>query len=371
MQIGVPKEIKTHEYRVGMTPVAVREAVAHGHEVIVETNAGHGIGAGDEVYLAAGAQIGANAEEVFSRAEIIVKVKEPQERERARLTPHHILFCYLHLASDPDQAMNLVASGATCIAYETVTSADGGLPLLAGGSEVAGRMSIQVGAHALERANGGQGLLLGGVPGVEPGKVVILGGGVVGSNAATIAIGNGARVVVIDRSLDVLRRLTAQFGSRIETAYSTAEVIEYHLRDADLVIGGVLTPGAASPKLVTRAMLSRMKRGSVLVDVSIDQGGCFETSRPTTHAEPTYVEAGIVHYCVPNMPGAVPRTSTYALSNATLPFILQLADLGLSGALRSNPHLLNGLNIARGKVTNREVAGALGRPYVAPETLLE
>ncbi|KVF69480.1 alanine dehydrogenase [Burkholderia sp. FL-7-2-10-S1-D7] len=370
MRIGVPKEIKSHEYRVGMTPVAVREATARGHQVIVETQAGHGIGAADDDYLAAGARIGSSGEEIFGSADLIVKVKEPQESEWARFASHHMVFCYLHLAADRELSMSLAASGATCLAYETVTSDDGGLPLLAGGSEVAGRMSIQVGARALERANGGRGLLLGGVPGVEPATVVVLGGGVVGANATAMAIGIGARVVVIDRSLDVLRRLTVQFGSRIETAYSTQDAIIRHLRDADLVIGGVLTPGAASPKLVTREMLRQMKRGAVLVDVSIDQGGCFETSRPTTHAEPTYVEDGIVHYCVPNMPGAVPLTSTYALSNATLPFVLQLADLGLNEALRSNPHLMNGLNITRGKITNREVAKSIGQPFVAPETAL-
>jgi len=371
MHIGVPKEIKNHEYRVGMTPAAVREAVSHGHRVTIETGAGTGISVSDEDYRAAGAQVATTADEVFAAASMIVKVKEPQAVECARLKPHHTLFTYLHLAPDPEQAKKLIASGATCIAYETVTAAGGGLPLLAPMSEVAGRMSIQAGAHALEKASGGRGVLLGGVPGVEPGTVVILGGGVVGSNAAMIAVGSGAQVIVIDRSLNALRRLDAQFGSRIQTIYSTQHAIEDHLRHADLVIGGVLIPGAAAPKLVTRAMLGLMKPGAVVVDVAIDQGGCFETSHATTHAEPTYVVDGIVHYCVANMPGGVPRTSTFALNNATLPFILQLADLGPTAALRSNPHLLAGLNVAHGKVTNSEVAEALGYQYTAPASLLE
>ncbi|GAB3630257.1 alanine dehydrogenase [Pandoraea terrae] len=369
MKIGVPKEIKNHEYRVGMTPAAVREVVARGHEVWVEAHAGDGIGMDDAVYAAAGAHIAATASEVFERAELIVKVKEPQAIERARLRPHHTLFTYLHLAPDPEQTRDLLKSGATCIAYETVTSALGGLPLLAPMSEVAGRMAIQAGATALEKSHGGLGLLLSGVPGVEPGKVVILGGGVVGSNAATIATGMGAQVVVIDRSVDTLRRLSAQFGGRVQTVYSTQHAIEQHLRDADLVIGGVLIPGAAAPKLITRDMLGLMRRGSVIVDVAIDQGGCCETSRPTTHADPVYVVDGVVHYCVANMPGGVPRTSTFALNNVTLPFILQLADLGTNAALRADPHLLGGLNVAHGKVTNAGVAEALGLPCVDPHVL--
>nr|WP_316640207.1 alanine dehydrogenase [uncultured Roseateles sp.] len=367
MLIGVPKEIKNHEYRVGMTPGSVREAVTHGHEVLVQTGAGTGISAGDADYRAAGARIADTAADVWAQAEMIVKVKEPQAVERAQLRASQTLFTYLHLAPDPEQTKDLVASGAICIAYETVTAANGGLPLLAPMSEVAGRMSIQAGASCLERSKGGRGLLLGGVPGVEAGKVLILGGGVVGSNAAIMAIGLGAQVVVIDRSVDVLRRLVAQFGTRIQTAVSTRDSIERHLADSDLVIGGVLIPGASAPKLVSKAMLKLMRPGAVIVDVAIDQGGCFETSRATTHAEPTYEVDGIVHYCVANMPGGVPRTSTMALNNVTLPFILELAGKGTRQALMDNKHLRAGLNVAGGKVTNAEVAHALG--YEAVDAL--
>ena len=366
MLIGVPKEIKNHEYRVGLTPASVREVVAHGHTVIVETRAGAGIGVSDQDYQQTGAQIVATAEEVFARAEMIVKVKEPQAVERRRLRANQVLFTYLHLAPDPEQAKDLLESGAICIAYETVTSDSGGLPLLAPMSEVAGRMSIQAGATCLEKSHGGMGVLLGGVPGVAPAKVTILGGGVVGSNAAYVAVGTGAEVVVLDRSVDVLRRLTAQFGPRIKTVFSMHDNVEEHVTTADLVIGGVLIPGAAAPKLVSRAMLGRMKPGAVVVDVAIDQGGCFETSRPTTHAEPTYQVDGIVHYCVANMPGGVPRTSTFALNNATLPYVLTLANSGVRNALEQDGHLRNGLNVARGQVTNREVAQALGYRYQEP-----
>jgi alanine dehydrogenase len=363
MLIGVPKEIKNHEYRVGLTPSSVRELVARGHQVIVETNAGSGIGCSDADYKMAGAVTVPTAEEVFANAEMIVKVKEPQAVERARLKPGQVLFTYLHLAPDPEQTEELIASGAVCIAYETVTSNSGGLPLLAPMSEVAGRMSIQSGAHCLEKACGGRGMLLGGVPGVEPAKVVILGGGVVGSNAAIMAVGMGAQVVVLDRSLDTLRNLVRQFGTRIETVYSTGDAVERHVLSADLVIGGVLIPGAAAPKLVTRDMIKRMKPGAVVVDVAIDQGGCFETSHATTHADPTYVVDGVVHYCVANMPGGVPRTSTFALNNATLPYVLALANKGYKRALLDDPHLANGLNVHHGVVTCEAVARALGYAY--------
>jgi alanine dehydrogenase len=363
MLIGVPKEIKNHEYRVGLTPSSVRELVARGHQVIVETNAGSGIGCSDADYKMAGAVTVPTAEEVFANAEMIVKVKEPQAVERARLKPGQVLFTYLHLAPDPEQTEELIASGAVCIAYETVTSNSGGLPLLAPMSEVAGRMSIQSGAHCLEKACGGRGMLLGGVPGVEPAKVVILGSGVVGSNAAIMAVGMGAQVVVLDRSLDTLRNLVRQFGTRIETVYSTGDAVERHVLSADLVIGGVLIPGAAAPKLVTRDMIKRMKPGAVVVDVAIDQGGCFETSHATTHADPTYVVDGVVHYCVANMPGGVPRTSTFALNNATLPYVLALANKGYKRALLDDPHLANGLNVHHGAVTCEAVARALGYAY--------
>jgi len=364
MKIGVPKEIKNHEYRVGLVPASVRELTHRGHEVFVQSTAGAGIGVEDAAYESAGARILPDAAAVFDTAEMIVKVKEPQEVERAMLREHHTLFTYLHLAPDRPQAEGLIASGATCIAYETVTDRHGGLPLLAPMSEVAGRLSIQAGAWCLEKARGGSGVLMGGVPGVEPAKVVIIGGGVVGFNACQMAVGLGARVVVLDRSLDVLRFLDTTFESRIETVFSNVESIERHIRDADLVVGAVLIPGAAAPKLVTRDDLAIMRNGSVLVDVAIDQGGCFETSRPTTHAEPTYVVDGIVHYCVANMPGAVPRTSAFALNNATLPFTLALAEKGPKQAMLDDPHLLNGLNVHRGKVTYEDVARDLGYEYV-------
>ena len=370
MIVGVPKETKVHEYRVGLTPHSVRELVAHGHEVCVETQAGAAIDFSDADYRAAGAKIVATAEELFAAADMIVKVKEPLEPERHRLRENQVLFTYLHLAPDPVQAKDLLASRAVCIAYETVTSGAGTLPLLAPMSEVAGRMAIQAGATALEKSHGGRGVLLAGVPGVPPAKVVILGGGVVGMNAAQMAVGLGADVTVLDRSLEVLRRIDARFGAAVRTLYSTQSAIEAEVLEADLVIGGVLVPGASAPKLVTRAMLKRMKRGAVLVDVSIDQGGCFETSRPTTHQEPTYEVDGIIHYCVANMPGAVARTSTLALNNATLPFVLALADKGWKRALREDAHFGDGLNIVAGKVTNRAVAEALGLPYTPADSAM-
>lgn len=371
MLIGVPKEIKNHEYRVGLTPSSVRELVGHGHRVLVERNAGTGIGAPDADYVKAGATIVDTAEQVFAEADMIVKVKEPQSIERKQLRPGQILFTYLHLAPDPEQCTDLVASGAVCIAYETVTQPGGGLPLLAPMSEVAGRMSIQAGAHSLEKAHGGSGILLGGVAGVAPAKIVVLGAGVVGTNAAQIAVGTRAQVVVIDRNLDALRRIDVQFGSQVTTVYSNRDNIEEHVRSADLVIGGVLIPGAAAPKLVTRQLVSEMKPGSVLVDVAIDQGGCFETSHATTHANPTYLVDDVVHYCVANMPGAVPRTSTHALNNATLPYVLQIADKGWKKTLKDNLHLMNGLNVCNGQVTCMEVATALSMQYVAPQALLD
>ena len=366
MLIGVPKETKNHEYRVGLVPSSVRELIARGHQVLVETNAGAGLNLTDREYQAAGASVVAGADEVFARAELVVKVKEPQAAERKQLRPGQALFTYLHLAPDPAQTQDLLASGASCIAYETVTSPEGRLPLLEPMSEIAGRMAIQVGAHALERAHGGRGVLLAGVPGVAPGKITILGGGTVGSNAAVIACGIGAEVVVIDRSVQTLRRLSARFGPRLKTVYATRETLEEHVAGSHLVIGAVLVPGAAAPKLVTRAMLARMKKGAVMVDVAIDQGGCFETSRPTTHSEPTFEVDGIVHYCVANMPGAVPRTSAFALNNATLPFVLELADCGVTEALRRNPHLRDGLNVHRGALTCRAVAQSLGLAYTDP-----
>lgn len=366
MLIGVPKEIKVHEYRVGMVPSSVRESVAHGHSVIVESAAGAGIGVTDADYEAAGASIAASAEEVFQKAEMIVKVKEPLAEERARLRDGQVLFTYLHLAPDPEQTEDLVKSGATCIAYETVTSPHGGLPLLAPMSEVAGRMSIQAGAYCLEKTHGGLGMLLGGVPGVDPAKVVVLGGGVVGTHAIHIALGMGADVWVLDRSMDALRALWRQFGRPLNTVYSTRDAVERHVLRADLVIGGVLIPGAETPKLVTAEMVRRMKPGAVVVDVAIDQGGCFETSRPTTHAEPIYAVDDVIHYCVANMPGGVPRTSTFALNNVTLPHVLALADKGYRKALQDDPHLLAGLNVHKGDVTYEQVATALGYPYREP-----
>jgi alanine dehydrogenase len=367
LRIGVPKEIKNHEYRVGMTPTSVREATAHGHEVLVETAAGFGIGAFDEAYAQAGATVVGTAAEVFETAEMIVKVKEPQAAERKMLRPGQLLFTYLHLAPDPEQTHDLVASEAICIAYETVTDAGGGLPLLRPMSQVAGRMSIQAGAHCLEKAQGGRGLLLGGVPGVAPAKVVVIGGGVVGANAAAMALGLGADVTVLDKSADTMRMLEHRFGLSLKTVYSTRQTLEEHVLAADLVIGAVLVPGAAAPKLISRAMASEMKAGAVLVDVAIDQGGCFETSRPTTHADPIYVVDDVVHYCVANMPGAVAHTSTYALNNVTLPFILALADKGYKRALYEDRHLLAGLNVHCGQVTYKAVAEDLGYRFVAPE----
>jgi alanine dehydrogenase len=370
MLVGVPKEIKTHEYRVGLVPGSVRELVLHGHKVLVETGAGAGIGFADDAYRAAGAEIAPDARSVFAAADMIVKVKEPQPSEIALLRKGQILFTYLHLAADKAQTEGLIRSGATCIAYETVTDARGGLPLLAPMSEVAGRMSVQVGAHCLEKEQGGAGILLGGVPGVAAAKVVIIGGGVSGTNAARMAMGMEAYVTVIDRSLPRLNELDMQFGAQLHTLFSTVENIENEVVSADLVIGAVLVPGGAAPKLVTRAMVKRMRPGSVLVDIAIDQGGCFETSRPTTHAKPTYVEEGVIHYCVTNMPGAVARTSTFALNNATLPFVIALADKGWRRALRDNPHLSHGLNIESGRVTHAAVAQDLGYEYVPVGTVL-
>ena len=370
MLIGVPKEIKNHEYRVGFTPMSVREAVRHGHTVWVEANAGSGIGVSDADYGHAGAMIIPAAAEIFAKADMIVKVKEPQKAERMMLREGQILYTYLHLAPDPEQTKDLVQSGAVCIAYETVTSPRGGLPLLAPMSQVAGRMSVQSGAHCLEKAQGGRGVLLGGVPGVAPAKVVILGGGVVGTNAAAMALGLGADVTILEKSTDRMEELVARFGTQLKTLYSTMGAVEDECATADLVIGGVLIPGAAAPKLITRAMLKDWKPGSVLVDVAIDQGGCAETSRATTHDDPTYVVDGVIHYCVANMPGGVARTSTFALNNVTLPFGLAIADKGWKQALADDPHLRNGLNVAHGKVTYKAVADDLGYDYTTPEALM-
>ena len=367
MRIGVPREIKDHEERVGLVPSSVAELVHHGHEVLVQQGAGAGAGLGDDQYVAAGATIVATAEDVFA-AEMIVKVKEPLPPERARLRRGQLLFTYLHLAPDRQQTLDLLASGVTAIAYETVTSPSGTLPLLTPMSEIAGRLAPQVGAHWLECTTGGRGVLLGGVPGVPPAEVVVLGGGVSGTHAATIALGMGATVFVVDRSAEVLRRLAAQLPG-LRTIFSTRDALGAILRRADLVIGAVLVPGAAAPKLVTREMVKSMKPGSVIVDIAIDQGGCCETSRPTSHSNPTYVEDGVIHYCVTNMPGAVARTSTFALNNATLPFALALADKGWKRAIADDPHLRNGLNVHDGKLTCRPVAEALGLPWTAPETL--
>jgi len=360
MRVGVPREIKVHEYRVGLVPAGVRELVAAGHEVLVESGAGNGIGVDDAQFRTAGAAIAARASEVFERAEMVIKVKEPQPAECEMLRQGQVLFTYLHLAADPVQARGLMKSGVTAIAYETVTAPNGSLPLLTPMSEVAGRMSIQVGAASLQKANGGFGILLGGVPGVPPAKVVILGGGVAGTHAAEMAVGLRADVTVVDRSVDRLRELSSLFGSALRTEYSTTATIERLVRDADLVVGAVLVAGATAPKLVTRAMIATMKPGAVLVDISIDQGGCFETSRPTTHAEPTFVVDGVIHYCVANMPGAVPRTSTLALTNATLPYVRALADLGWQAAFRRDPGLAAGLNVHAGEITHEVVAKALG-----------
>jgi len=370
MLIGVPKEIKVLEHRVGLTPASVHEVVLHGHEAMVERGAGAGIGATDADYARAGAIVVDSAAEVYARAAMVVKVKEPQPAEIAMLRSEQVLFTYLHLAPDPEQTAGLVASGAVAIAYETVTSPSGGLPLLAPMSEVAGRMAVQAGAHYLEKAPGGKGVLLGGVPGVEPAVVVVLGGGVVGTHAIAVALGMGAEVRAIDRSVDALRRLAAQFGPALRTVFSTRDAIEENVAAADLVVGGVLIPGAQAPKLVTHAMVRRMGSGSVVVDVAIDQGGCFETSRPTTHAEPVFTVDGVIHYCVANMPGGVPRTSTHALNHATLPFVLALAGKGWKQALANDAHLRNGLNVAAGKVTCRPVAEAQGRPYVEASRLV-
>jgi alanine dehydrogenase len=371
MLIGVPKEIKNNEYRVGLTPGSVRELVHHGHEVVVQSGAGMEIGLDDEQYAAAGAVIVPHAAGVFERADMVVKVKEPQLAECRLLREGQILFTYLHLAPDPEQTRLLMESGAVAIAYETVTDSRGGLPLLAPMSEVAGRMAIQAGAHCLEKAQGGRGILLGGVPGVPAAKVVVLGGGVVGTNAARMAMGMEAKVVVIDRSLARLQELDLQFGAKLQTIFSTVETIEEHVLDADLVIGGVLLPGAAAPKLVTRDMVSAMKKGAVVVDVAIDQGGCFETSRPTTHSAPTFMVDGVVHYCVANMPGAVARTATFALNNATLPFTLALADKGWRQALTNDEHLLHGLNVCREALTYRAVAEAQELPWTPASQALE
>ena len=365
MLVGVPREIKTHEYRVGMVPSSVREMVGHGHAVVVQAGAGAPIGFDDAAYGAAGAEIVSQAADIFARAEMIVKVKEPQPDECAMLRPGQILFTYLHLAADRPQAEALLTSRCTAIAYETVTDRHGHLPLLAPMSEVAGRMSAQVGAHCLEKEQGGSGVLLPGVPGVPAGKVVVVGGGVAGANAARMALGLEARVVIIEKSLDRLMELDALFGSRLDAVYSTTEAIEAHVVEADLVIGAVLVPGAAAPKLVPRALVSRMRPGSVIVDIAIDQGGCCETSRPTTHADPTFIAEGVVHYCVTNMPGAVARTSTFALNNATLPRALALADKGLIKAMAADEHLRAGLNIHDGKLTCEAVADALDLPYTA------
>ena len=364
MRVGTVKEIKNHEYRVGLTPESVSELVAHGHEVWVETQAGGGIGAADADYLAAGAVIKGTAAEVFAECEMVVKVKEPQAVERAQLRKGQILYTYLHLAPDPEQTADLVKSGVTAIAYETVTGADNSLPLLKPMSQVAGRMSIQAGASALEKAHGGRGVLLGGVPGVLPAKVVVIGGGVVGFNAAQMAVGMGADVTILDRDPAVLEKLDNHFEGRARTLYSGKASLAQQVAEADLVIGAVLIPGAAAPKLVTRDMLKTMKPGAVLVDVAIDQGGCFETSKATTHADPTYIVDGIVHYCVANMPGAVARTSTYALNNVTLPHALKIANLGWKAALKADPRLAEGLNVHEGKVTYEAVARDLGYDYV-------
>jgi len=370
MRVGVPREIKNHEYRVGLTPESAAELVHAGHAVLVETGAGNGIGATDQDYVAAGAAIAPDAATVFADADMVVKVKEPQSIERKMLRPGQVLFTYLHLAPDAEQTRDLVASGAVAIAYETVTDASGGLPLLKPMSQVAGRMSIQAGATALEKAHGGRGVLLGGVPGVEPARVVILGGGVVGFHAAENAVGLAADVTVLDKSPVVLERLATHFGGRARVLYSHKAALAEAVASADLVIGAVLVPGAEAPRLVTRAMLKTMKPGAVLVDVAIDQGGCFETSHPTTHAEPTYIVDGIVHYCVANMPGAVARTSTYALNNATLPHVLKLANLGWREALLADPHLRAGLNVCEGKLTLRPVAEVHHYAWTSPEAAL-
>jgi alanine dehydrogenase len=370
MRVGCPREIKDHEYRVGLTPGSVREYVAHGHQVLVETGAGLGIGADDGAYQAAGARIVGSAADIFAQSDMVVKVKEPQAAEWRQLRRGQILYTYLHLAPDAEQTRGLVESGVTAVAYETVTDDHGGLPLLAPMSEVAGRLAIQAGATALQKAHGGRGILLGGVPGVLPAKVTIVGGGVVGLNAAKMAVGLGADVTILDRSLPRLRQLDDIFAGRVRTRFSTIEALEDEVFTADLVIGAVLIPGAAAPKLVTREMLSGMKSGAVIVDVAIDQGGCFETSRATTHSDPTYEVDGVIHYCVANMPGAVPITSAHALNNATLSHGLKLADHGLK-AIAEDRHLRAGLNVHQGRVTNKAVAEALGYEAVEPQAALK
>lgn len=370
MLIGVPKEIKSFEYRVGLTPNSARELIAFGHQVIIQSGAGEKISCDNETYQKFGVEVVETAEEVYARADMIIKVKEPQSDECKMLRDNQILFTYLHLAPDPEQAKRLQESNCVAIAYETVTDRGGGLPLLAPMSEVAGRLAIQAGASSLEIKNGGRGILLGGVPGVAPAKVVVIGGGVVGTNSVRVAIGMGAHVVVIDKSLDRLYLLDLQFGSKINTIFSTSAAIEEHVHTADLVVGAVLIPGASAPKLVTKNMLDKMRPGAVVVDVSIDQGGCFETSKATTHKNPTYIIDGVVHYCVANMPGSVPRTSTFALNNATLPFILELANLGYKEAMRRDFHLLNGLNVCNGKITYKAVAEALDQPYTPAEQMI-
>ncbi|MTI08544.1 alanine dehydrogenase [Curvivirga aplysinae] len=367
MLVGVPKEIKNHEYRVGMVPSSVREMIHHGHQVIIETKAGAGIGFNDDAYRTAGAEIVDTAEEVFARADMIVKVKEPQAVECKMLREGQLLYTYLHLAPDPEQTKGLIESGCVAIAYETVTDTRGGLPLLAPMSEVAGRMSIQAGAHALEKAQGGRGTLLGGVPGVAPGKVLVIGGGVSGTNAARMAVGMGADVTILERNVDRMRYLDDVFKGTAKTVYSTVDALETLACEADLVVGAVLIPGAAAPKLIKRDLLKKMHDGAVVVDIAIDQGGCLETSRATTHADPTYIEEGVVHYCVANMPGGVARTSTFALNNVTLPFAIQLANRGYKKALAEDVHLRNGLNIHEGKVTYKAVADTLGYDYVSAE----
>ncbi|KZB64436.1 alanine dehydrogenase [Thalassospira lucentensis] len=370
MLIGIPKEIKNHEYRVGLTPSSVREVTAHGHDVIIETNAGAGIGCSNDDYLAAGAKIVDTAAEIFAKSEMVVKVKEPQKVEYEQLREGQLLFTYLHLAPDPEQTAGLVKSGVTAIAYETVTDKNGGLPLLAPMSEVAGRMAPQVGAAALQKANGGRGMLLGGVPGVAPAKVVVIGGGVVGTNAARIAAGMGADVIILDKNVKRLTQIDDLFGPRIKTQYATIDDTEALVYDADMVVGAVLIPGAAAPKLIHKDQLSKMKPGSVIVDVAIDQGGCFETSKATTHADPTYIVDDVVHYCVANMPGAVARTSTFALNNATLPFTLALADKGWKKACQDDPHLAAGLNVHEGRITYEAVARDLGYDYLPLDRVL-
>lgn len=370
MKIGVPKEIKNHEYRVGLSPASAKELLAHGHQVTIESGAAAGIGLSDDVYADMGVKIVSTAEAIFAESDMIIKVKEPQAIECAQLSRGQLLFTYLHLAPDPQQTAALLESGVTAVAYETVTGPDNSLPLLAPMSEVAGRLSAQAGAHCLERAQGGCGVLMGGVPGTQPANVFVIGGGVVGHNAAYIARGMGANVTIVDRSIPRLRELDSEFGGRVNCLYSTKEAIEKHCAEADLVIGAVLVPGANAPKLVTKEIIKSMKPGSVVVDVAIDQGGCFETSKATTHQNPTFVVDDVVHYCVANMPGAVPQTSTYALNNATLPFSLSMANQGWQKAMQQDPHLLNGLNVHEGKLTYEAVAQAQGLAFVDPKSLI-